>query len=58
MTTTLQKITGNRDDNKQLLEQKKSLMIKQISAASVCISQFILEDGSILAPTDDKSITW
>jgi hypothetical protein len=24
----------------------------------VCISQFILEDGGILDPTDDKSITW
>jgi hypothetical protein len=33
MTKTLQKIAGNRDDNKQLLEQKKSLIIKQISAA-------------------------
>jgi hypothetical protein len=32
MTKTLQKIAGNRDDNKQLLEQKKSLIIKQISA--------------------------
>jgi hypothetical protein len=33
MTQTLQKIAGNRDDNKKLLEQKKSLIIKQISAA-------------------------
>ena len=24
----------------------------------MCISQFILEDGGILDPTDDKSITW
>jgi hypothetical protein len=32
MTETLQKIAGNRDDNKKLLEQKKSLIIKQISA--------------------------
>ena len=32
MTKTLQKIAGNRDDNKKLLEQKKSLIIKQISA--------------------------
>ena len=32
MTKTLQKIAGNRDDNKKLLKQKKSLIIKQISA--------------------------
>jgi hypothetical protein len=60
MTETLQKIARNRDDNKKLLEQKKSLIIKQISSvkSKLCISQFTLEDGGILTPIDDKSITW
>ena len=31
MTETLEKITENRDDNRKLLKQKKSLIIKQIS---------------------------
>jgi hypothetical protein len=55
MTETLSKMSENRDDNGKLLKQKKSL-IKSIWT-SVCISQFILEDGGILDPTDDKSIT-
>ena len=33
MTETLQKIEENRNENKKLLKQKKSLIIKQISAA-------------------------
>jgi hypothetical protein len=33
MTETLQKIEENRDENLKLLKQKKSLIIKQISAA-------------------------
>jgi hypothetical protein len=33
MTETLQKIEVNRDENLKLLKQKKSLIIKQISAA-------------------------
>jgi hypothetical protein len=32
MTELLQKMEGNRDENKKLLKQKKSLIIKQISA--------------------------
>jgi hypothetical protein len=31
MTATLEKITENRDDNRKLLKEKKSLIIKQIS---------------------------
>ena len=31
MTETMEKMTENRDDNRQLLKQKKSLIIKQIS---------------------------
>jgi hypothetical protein len=34
MTETLQKMEDNRDENQKLLKQKKSLIIKQISAAS------------------------
>jgi uncharacterized membrane protein YcaP (DUF421 family) len=33
MTETLQKMEENRDENKKLLKQKKSSIIKQISAA-------------------------
>ena len=33
MTETLQKMEENRDENRKLLKQKKSLIIKQISAA-------------------------
>jgi hypothetical protein len=33
MTETLQKMEVNRDENLKLLKQKKSLIIKQISAA-------------------------
>jgi hypothetical protein len=33
MTETLSKMSENRDDNRKLLKQKKSLIIKQISAA-------------------------
>jgi hypothetical protein len=76
----------NRDENKKILKQKKSLIITQISAAkskvlkyldeieerlitevasvqekneetSVCILQFILEDGGIRGSINDKSIT-
>ena len=34
MTKTLEKMEENRDENKKLLKQKKSLIIKQISAAN------------------------
>jgi hypothetical protein len=33
MTETLSKMSENRDENRKLLKQKKSLIIKQISAA-------------------------
>jgi hypothetical protein len=33
LTETLQKMDENRDENQKLLKQKKSLIIKQISAA-------------------------
>jgi hypothetical protein len=33
MTEILQKMEENRDENKKILKQKKSLIIKQISAA-------------------------
>jgi hypothetical protein len=33
MTETLQKMEENRDHNRKLLKQKKSLIIKQITAA-------------------------
>jgi hypothetical protein len=57
MSETLSKMEENRAENQKLLKQKKSLIIKQISTGTtVCISQFILEDG-ILDPTDDNSIT-
>jgi hypothetical protein len=34
MTKTLEKMEENRDENRKLLKQKKSLIIKQISAAN------------------------
>ena len=34
MTETLSKMSENRDENRKLLKQKKSLIIKQISAAN------------------------
>jgi hypothetical protein len=33
MTETLQKMEKNRDENRKLLKQKKSLIIKQMRAA-------------------------
>jgi hypothetical protein len=58
----------NRDKNRKLLKQKTSLIIKQIRAAKSKVLKylddveerlltFILKDGGILDPTDDKSIT-
>jgi hypothetical protein len=52
MTKTLQKIAGNRDDNKKILEQKKSLIIKQISAVkskllNVSMLKFLISSNSM-----------
>ena len=41
MTETLQKIEENRDENKKLLKQKKSLIIKQISAAKSKVIKYL-----------------
>ena len=41
MTETLQKIEGNRDENQKLLKQKKSLIIKQISAAKSKVLKYL-----------------
>jgi serine/threonine protein kinase HipA of HipAB toxin-antitoxin module len=39
--TTLQKMEENRDENKKLLKQKKSLIIKQISAAKSKVLKYL-----------------
>ena len=41
MTETLQKIEENRDENKKLLKQKKSLIVKQISAAKSKVLKYL-----------------
>ena len=41
MTETLQKIEVNRDENQKLLKQKKSLIIKQISAAKSKVLKYL-----------------
>ena len=41
MTETLQKIEENRDENQKLLKQKKSLIIKQISAAKSKVLKYL-----------------
>jgi gas vesicle protein len=41
MTETLQKIEENRDHNRKLLKQKKSLIIKQISAAKSKVLKYL-----------------
>ena len=41
MTETLQKIEENRNENKKLLKQKKSLIIKQISAAKSKVIKYL-----------------
>jgi predicted PolB exonuclease-like 3'-5' exonuclease len=43
MTETLQKIEVNRDENLKLLKQKKSLIIKQISAAKSKVLKYLDE---------------
>ena len=41
MTETLSKMSENRDENRQLLKQKKSLIIKQISAAKSKVLRYL-----------------
>ena len=41
MTETLQKMEDNRDQNRKLLKQKKSLIIKQISAAKSKVLKYL-----------------
>ena len=62
MTETLQKMEENRDENKKLLKQKKSLIIKQISAAKSKVLKYlddieerlITEVGSVQEKNEEK----
>ena len=49
MTETLQKMEENRDENQKLMKQKKSLIIKQISAAKSKVLKYLddIEERSI-----------
>jgi restriction endonuclease S subunit len=52
MTEILSKMSENRDENRKLLKQKKSLIIKQISAAKSKVLKY-LDAISLIA--DDMS---
>ena len=62
MIETLQKMEENRDENKKLLKQKKSLIIKQISAAKSKVLKYlddieerlITEVGSVQKKNEEK----
>ena len=62
MTETLSKMEENRDENKKLLKQKKSLIIKQISAAKSKVLKYlddieerlITEVGSVQEKIEEK----
>jgi hypothetical protein len=57
MIETLQKMEENRDENKKLLKQKKSLIIKQISAAKLkddIEERLITEVGSVQEKIEEK----
>ena len=62
MTETLQKMEANRDENQKLLKQKKSLIIKQISAAKSKVPKYldnvkerlITEVGSVQEKNEEK----
>ena len=62
MTETLQKMEENRDENRKLLKQKKSLIIKQISAAKSKVPKYlddieerlITEVGSVQGKNEEK----
>jgi hypothetical protein len=51
MTETLQKMKKNRDENKKLLKQKKSLIIKQISDIA---EKLITEVESVQEKNEEK----
>jgi ABC-type enterochelin transport system substrate-binding protein len=62
MTETLEKMEENRDENRKLLKQKKSLIIKQISAAKSKVLKYlddieerlITEVGSVQEKNEEK----
>ena len=62
MTETLQKMEVNRDENRKLLKQKKSLIIKQISAVKSKVLKYlddmeerlITEVGSVQEQNEEK----
>jgi ABC-type enterochelin transport system substrate-binding protein len=62
MTETLSKMEENRDENKKLLKQKKSLIIKQIGAAKSKVIKYlddiedrlITEVGSVQEKNEEK----
>ena len=62
MTETLQKMEENRDENKKLLNQKKSLIIKQMRAAKSKVLKYlddieeklITEVGSVQEKNEEK----
>jgi len=62
MTETLEKISENRDDNRKLLKQKKSLIIKQISTVKSKLlkhldaleEMLITEVGSVQEQNEEK----
>ena len=62
MTETLSKMSENRDENRKLLKQKKSLIIKQISAAKSKVLKYldeieerlISEVGSVQEKNEEK----
>ena len=62
MTETLEKMEENRDENRKLLKQKKSLIIKQISAAKSKVLKYlndieerlITEIGSVQETNEEK----
>ena len=62
MTETLSKMSDNRDDNRKLLKQKKSLIIKQINAAKSKVLKYlddieerlITEVGSVQEKNEEK----
>jgi ElaB/YqjD/DUF883 family membrane-anchored ribosome-binding protein len=51
MTETLEKMEENRDENQKLLKQKKSLIIKQISAAKSKVLKYLESERQALQHT-------
>jgi hypothetical protein len=54
MTEILQKMEENRDENKKILKQKKSLIIKQISAAKSKVLKYLDDIHKIYDYPRDK----